>query len=83
VRDSVSLSIATGGWEETALLKLQSAGIDVSGIPIASSNDHYARIEIMKMARVKASACESFPVTYFGDAAWDQKACRELGYNFN
>ena len=80
--DSVSLSIATGGWEETALLKLQSAGIDVSGIPIASSNDHYARIEIMKMAKEKANASESCPVTYFGDAAWDQKACRELGYNF-
>lgn len=79
---SVSLSIATGGWQETAILKLQSAGIDVSGIPIASSNDHYARIEIMKVAKEKANICKSFPITYFGDAAWDKKACIELGYNF-
>jgi phosphoglycolate phosphatase-like HAD superfamily hydrolase len=80
--DSVSLSIATGGWQETALLKLQSAGIDVSGIPIASSNDHYSRIEIMRLAKQMANICCDVPVTYFGDAAWDQKACDELGFNF-
>ncbi len=79
---SVSLSIATGGWGETALLKLRSAGIDVSGIPMASSNDHYARIRIMKAAMKKANVGGSVPVTYFGDAAWDKKACRELGFNF-
>ncbi len=26
--------------------------------------------------------CTSLPTTYLGDAAWDQKACSELGYNF-
>ena len=80
--DSISLSIATGGWQEAAELKLQSAGINISGIPIASSNDHYARIEIMKRAAKKASVCTKHPITYFGDAEWDQRACRELGYNF-
>lgn len=80
--DAISLSIATGGWKETAVLKLQSAGIDITGIPIASSNDHYSRIEIMKAAKEKANVCSNLPVTYFGDAVWDQKACGELGYNF-
>lgn len=81
-RDSVSLSIATGGWEETAKLKLESAGIDVTGIPLASSSDHHARTEIMKMAKGKANVKSHDQLTYFGDAAWDKSACRELDYNF-
>ncbi|MEH6458128.1 MAG: HAD hydrolase-like protein [Cocleimonas sp.] len=48
--DDVVISFATGGWYESAILKLQSAGMDVSNIPIASSNDHHSRIEIMKIA---------------------------------
>lgn len=83
---SVTLSIATGGWQETAQLKLASAGIDVSGVPLASSDDHFARIEIMQLARRKADETQASaadrPVTYFGDAAWDQVACSQLGYNF-
>ncbi|MCG8426559.1 MAG: HAD family hydrolase [Chromatiales bacterium] len=80
--DNVSLSIATGGWLETAKLKLDSAGIDYAGIPIASSNDHYARTEIMKIAKAKANVASDHKLTYFGDAAWDKKACSELGFNF-
>ncbi|MCU7811248.1 MAG: HAD family hydrolase [Candidatus Thiodiazotropha sp. (ex Notomyrtea botanica)] len=80
--NSVSLSIATGGWLETAKLKLESASIDVSDIPIASSDDHHSRIEIMKAAKNKANVKGDFLLTYFGDASWDQKACSELGYNF-
>lgn len=80
--DSVSLSIATGGWLETAKLKLESAGIDISGIPMASSNDHYSRAEIMKVAKRKAKVKSIHHLSYFGDAEWDQKACRQLGYNF-
>lgn len=80
--DAVTLSIATGGWLETAQLKLESAGIDIADIPIASSNDHYARTEIMKLARQKAGVSQDNTVTYFGDAEWDKASCRQLGYNF-
>ena len=79
-RDDVSLSIATGGWLESALIKLESAGIDIDGIPIATSNDHYIRTEIMRLAQ-KASGDLS-PVVYFGDAEWDKRACAELGFEF-
>ena len=46
----VAISFATGGWYESAILKLESAGIKISNIPIASANDHHSRIEIMKIA---------------------------------
>ena len=79
---NVSLSIATGGWSETAIMKLDSAGFDISGIPMSSSNDHYARVEIMKTALSKSKVSSVEKVTYFGDAEWDKNACESLGINF-
>ncbi|OUL58720.1 HAD family hydrolase [Pseudoalteromonas ulvae] len=75
------VSVATGGWGETAKLKLESAGFETDGLILASSNDHYSRIEIMKTARRQADLMGQFPVTYFGDAVWDVKACDTLGVN--
>ncbi|GAB6261951.1 HAD family hydrolase [Photobacterium sp. CCB-ST2H9] len=75
------VSVATGGWGETALLKLQSAGFYTENLHLASSNDHYARTQIMLMAREKAGDKDDLPLTYFGDAVWDLKACQELGVN--
>ena len=81
-QDNLSLSIATGGWKETALMKLESAEIDTSDIPIASSNDHFSRTEIMKIAREKAIGNDQIPCTYFGDGEWGKRACDELDFNF-
>lgn len=79
---NINLAIATGGWLETAELKLKSAGIDFSDIPIASSNDHYSRTEIMKFAKAKLDTNEDSNTIYFGDAEWDKNACASLGYGF-
>jgi phosphoglycolate phosphatase-like HAD superfamily hydrolase len=80
--EGIVLSIATGGWRQTAAMKLESAGIDIRGIPIASSDDHYARTEIMKIARTRAAGERAIRCTYFGDADWDRMACETLGYDF-
>lgn len=80
--DNVEISFATGGWYESAVLKLESAGIDFSKIRISSSNDHYSRVEIMKIAANFMTRDEDISITYFGDASWDLKACKELGINF-
>lgn len=79
--DNYVLSVATGGWAETAKLKLESAGFEVDNLVIASSNDHYSRIEIMELAKQKVDSTLKLPITYFGDALWDVKACEELGVN--
>ena len=81
-RDDVALAIATGGWEETARLKLTSAGIDHAGIAFASGSDHTTRTGIMKIAEEKTGGKVFIAKTYFGDAIWDLKASRELNYNF-
>lgn len=80
--DDVVVSLATGGWYESAVLKLGSAGINYDDIPIASSNDSFIRTEIMKIATSRANVGNSCSCTYFGDGSWDKKASEQLGYNF-
>lgn len=79
--DNVIISLATGGWHESATLKLNSAGIVVSQLPIASANDHISRKEIMNIA-VRRAKAENYKCTYFGDGIWDKKACEQLGFDF-
>ena len=80
--DNVVVSIATGGWYESAILKLRSASIELNSLSIASSNDYMSRTEIMKCAASKATGGKVYPCTYFGDGKWDKQACEKLGYNF-
>jgi hypothetical protein len=75
------VSFATGGWLETALMKLKSAGFDINDLNIASSNDHFSRTEIMKIAASRTMGNRSIDFTYFGDATWDVNACNELNVN--
>ena len=75
------VAIATGGWRDSALLKLNSAGFEIDGIPLVTSDDSPFRVEIMRCALEQAGqGVES--VTYFGDAEWDRRACRQLGWEF-
>ena len=75
------VSIATGCWRESALLKLESSGIELDNIPIATCDDSPSRAEIMQAALARIG--DSFDsITYFGDAQWDVEACQVLGWNF-
>ncbi len=80
--DNVVVSVATGGWYESAILKLRSAGMNLSGLTIASSNDHYERAEIMRTAASRITGNTAIPCTYFGDGCWDRDASLKLGYKF-
>ncbi len=72
---------ATGGWGASALLKLQSAGFDVQRIPLRSSDHGLRRTDIM-LAALDALECDVNSITYYGDARWDERACRDLGWRF-
>ena len=75
------VAIATGCWRESALLKLQTSGFNIDGIPVATSDDSPSRVEIMRSA-LRMTGSAPGPITYFGDAEWDQRACDDLGWNF-
>lgn len=75
------LAIATGSWRDSAVLKLETAGFDIDGVPLASCDDGHSRTEIMSAAlSVLENGVDS--ITYFGDAEWDRRACDELGWGF-
>ncbi len=81
--ESVTIAIATGGWEETARLKLEGVGIETDNLIIASSSDAHSRTEIIKLAENRALVGRNATrKTYFGDGVWDKQACEELDYNF-
>jgi len=82
-RVEVVIALATGGWLETAEMKLRSAGIEFEGLPFATSSEATARTEIMRLAEQQAGVFGRFTRrTYFGDAPWDKKASADLGYDF-
>ena len=79
--DDTRVAIATGGWRGSARLKLASAGFEIDGVPLVTCDDAPSRIEIMRTALARiGDAFDS--VTYYGDAEWDERACRCLGWNF-
>ena len=79
----VSMALATGGWEETARMKLRAAGLDRYSLPLASGSDALTRVEIMQIAENRAlDGRDADRRTYFGDGVWDKRASEELGYDF-
>lgn len=79
--DDARVAVATGGWRPSALLKLESAGFDIDGLPLATSDDSPSRVGIMQCALAGIGE-DVTTVTYYGDAAWDQQACDILGWTF-
>ena len=82
-KESVILAIATGGWEETARLKLRGVGIDLDQIAIATGSDAINRVAIIQTAEARAlGGAIATKKTYFGDGVWDKHASQELDYDF-
>jgi phosphoglycolate phosphatase-like HAD superfamily hydrolase len=85
-RAGYALALATGGWRESAELKLRRAGLWDAGLPLASANDARSREAILASARARAAArwgVGSFEsVTAVGDAVWDVRAARKFGCPF-
>lgn len=77
----IRVAVATGGWRDSALVKLESSGFKLNGIPVATSDDSPSRTEIMRIALSKLGQRFN-SVTYFGDAEWDRRACLCLGWDF-
>ena len=75
------VAIATGGWLESARLKLETAGLNRPDVPLATSDDAVRRTDIMQAA-LRALGGECASVTYFGDGEWDRQACVRLGWRF-
>ena len=80
------VAIATGGWQLSALLKLEKAQIDIAGLPAAFADHGITREVIIAAAIAMARRIYRQPqfshVTYVGDGVWDVRAARQLGISF-
>lgn len=77
----VTVGIATGAWRQSAYAKLRSAGLDVSGIPLVSADDHHDRAMILSMCG-DALRIPDNEFTYVGDGPWDKETTQKLGWDF-
>ena len=79
------VSLATGGWRDSARLKMASAGMCFDDHPAASADDALERESIMEISRQRAREWYGEPfagTVYVGDGVWDARACRALGIPF-
>lgn len=82
---NINVSIATGGWKQTAEIKLKQIGIELEAFPYATSDDHYSRREILNNSinKSKEFYCTNFNrIIYIGDGIWDYKTSSELNIDF-
>ena len=79
-------ALATGGWRESALFKLQAAEIDIKGIPLATADDAVSRTAILQKALDRALRINSRTgydkIVSVGDGRWDVEAAQKLGFAF-
>jgi phosphoglycolate phosphatase-like HAD superfamily hydrolase len=79
------VSLATGGWRDSARLKMASAGMCFDDYPAATADDAFDRESIMRLSKQRAAEWygEVFAsIIYVGDGVWDARACRTLDIPF-
>lgn len=85
-KPNTAIAMATGAWKRSAVLKLETAGLQVDGIVLTSSSDAVSKEEILPLAEklaLDAHGQKTFDsVVYIGDGLWDLKAAKHMGYRF-
>jgi phosphoglycolate phosphatase-like HAD superfamily hydrolase len=78
------VALATGGWRDSARLKMASAGLCYDDYPAASSDDALDRESIIRLSMRRAAERygEFSHAVYIGDEVWDAHACRRVGIPF-
>ena len=79
----VLVALVTGGWKETAMMKIRAIGLDPQALCLASASDAVSRVEIIRLAEQRAlRGRQTERRAYFGDGPRDRRASQALGYDF-
>jgi len=84
-KPNISMGIATGGWEKSAILKLNSIGIDSREFNFSNSNHFKTRADILSktIQDIKENSRNKIDrIIYFGDGTWDYFTCQKLNIEF-
>lgn len=76
------VALATGCWRRSAEAKLRAAGLDLTGLPMATADDAVQRKAIMSIAAARAGHDPEGRHVYVGDGLWDMRAAAALGWEF-
>jgi len=79
----IDIAIATGGFSDSARLKLDLAGVGTDGLAFAASDRWTTRVEIVMDAIRQVQKVHDKPfekIIAFGDGVWDLAAANLLGY---
>ncbi|MCH2199906.1 MAG: HAD hydrolase-like protein [Flavobacteriales bacterium] len=82
---NIGLGVATGSWELSAMVKLNTGGIDIQGVCFSNSDYHKTRAEITQdvIDQLKERTGEEPErIIYFGDGSWDYRTCQLLEIEF-
>ncbi len=80
-----AIAFATGCWQQSAHLKLDSAGFDWQGLPLAHSDATPDRQDICRTAIGLAEQtwqAQFDKKVYIGDGLWDLRTANALGLGF-
>lgn len=84
--NGTAVSLATGGFEQSARLKLRLARIECDGIPAAFSEDGPSREQIVTASIARAqhhhASCAFERVVSVGDGVWDVRTAASLSIPF-
>lgn len=82
--DDWRIALATGNWNHAAAHKLRAAGVEVGDVPVIGCDGRASREAVLEHAfEVSVQRWGAFDEhVYVGDAAWDVRTCRNLGWNF-
>ncbi len=81
-----AVALASGGWRESATIKLRAAALDLALLPGGFSEDGPSRESIVAAAVRRACEvhrCDPLDrIVCVGDGVWDLRTARQLGYAF-
>ncbi len=80
-QDGAAVGMATGGWPESAKLKLDTVGVNYAAHHLSTCADHPHRYAIIRHALERLGRSTDGAV-YFGDGIWDARASKRLGIGF-
>lgn len=80
-QENAAVAMATGGWPESARLKLETIGVKHAEHTLCTCADHPHRHGIIEHALRRLGRGVEGAV-YFGDGVWDARATRRLGMAF-